>query len=266
MSGVQTETTTDTGGGLNVGWIANGDWIEYDNVDFGSTGLNQFQARIASGAAAGVTGNFEVHLDARTNAAVASLTVSSTGGWQTWQTSSATMSAVTGVHTVFLVFTSSQGADFGNLNWFTFAKTTANPNLALGRTMSASSSVNGAQTPNFANDNNTSSYWESANSAFPQWLQVDLGASTSVSRIVLTLPPSTSWGARTQTLSVLGSNDGSTFTTVKASGGYTFDPNNGNNTVTITFTGASWRYWRLNFTANTGWPAGQVSEFQVYAS
>jgi hypothetical protein len=131
--------------------------------------------------------------------------------------------------------------------------------------MSASSSVNGAQTPNYANDNNTSSYWESANNSFPQWLQVDLGASTSVGRIVITLPPSTSWGTRTQTLSVLGSTDGTTFTTVVASAGYTFNPATGN-TVTITFPATSRRYLRLNFTANTGWPAGQASEFQVYTS
>jgi hypothetical protein len=141
----------------------------------------------------------------------------------------------------------------------------SNTNLALGKTMSASSSVNGAQTPNYANDNNTSSYWESANNAFPQWLQVDLGASTSVSRIVVTLPPSTSWATRTQTFSVLGSNDGTTFTTVVASAGYTFNPATGN-TVTITFPATSQRYLRLNFTANTGWPAGQASELQVYAS
>jgi hypothetical protein len=141
----------------------------------------------------------------------------------------------------------------------------SNTNLSLGKTMSASSSVNGAQTPNYANDNNTSSYWESANNAFPQWLQVDLGASTSVSRIVITLPPSTSWGTRTQTLSVLGSTDGTTFTTIVASAGYTFNPATGN-TVTITFPATSRRYLRLNFTANTGWPAGQASEFQVYAS
>ncbi|MCW2974785.1 MAG: coagulation factor 5/8 type domain protein [Actinomycetia bacterium] len=141
----------------------------------------------------------------------------------------------------------------------------SNTNLALGKTMSASSSVNGAQTPNYANDNNTSSYWESANNTFPQWLQVDLAASTSVSRIVVTLPPSTSWATRTQTLSVLGSIDGTTFTTVVASAGYTFNPATGN-TVTITFGATSQRYLRLNFTANTGWPAGQASEFQVYTS
>jgi hypothetical protein len=34
--------------------------------------------------------------------------------------------------------------------------------------------------------------------------------------------------------------------------------------VTITFSSTSVRYLRLNFTANSQWPAGQVSEFQVY--
>jgi hypothetical protein len=44
------------------------------------------------------------------------------------------------------------------------------------------------KTPNLANDDNPSSYWESANNAFPQWLQVDLAAPTDVGRIVLATP------------------------------------------------------------------------------
>src|SRR5262249_23131301 len=36
QSGTQTETTTDTGGGLDVGFIAPGDWLAYD-LDFGAT-------------------------------------------------------------------------------------------------------------------------------------------------------------------------------------------------------------------------------------
>ena len=111
-------------------------------------------------------------------------------------------------------------------------------------------------------DGNAGTYWESANNAFPQWLQVDLGATTAVSRIVLTLPPS--WGTRTQTLSVSGSTNGSTFDTLVGTATYTFDPARGNN-VTITVPATSRRYLRLTFTANTGWPAGQVSQFQVYA-
>ena len=137
-------------------------------------------------------------------------------------------------------------------------------NLALGKAMSASSSVNGSFTPNLANDDNPGSYWESANHAFPQWLQVDLGAPTGVGRIVIRLPPSTAWGARTQTLSVTGSDNGSTYTTIVASAGYRFDPAAGN-LVTITFPATSRRFLRLDFTANTGWPAGQVSELQVFA-
>src|SRR6185295_12431696 len=36
QQGVRTEATTDTGGGQNVGFIAPGDSIAYNNVDFGS--------------------------------------------------------------------------------------------------------------------------------------------------------------------------------------------------------------------------------------
>ncbi len=34
--------------------------------------------------------------------------------------------------------------------------------------------------------------------------------------------------------------------------------------MTISFTATTTRYVRLNITANTGWPAGQISEFEVY--
>ncbi|MEV5707481.1 choice-of-anchor D domain-containing protein [Actinoallomurus sp. NPDC052274] len=110
-------------------------------------------------------------------------------------------------------------------------------------------------------DGNQDTYWESANNAFPQWVQVDLGSAQSADRIVLQLPAS--WGARTQTLSVLGSTNGSDFTTLKSSAAYTFDPAS-NNTVTIPITATTQRYFRVNVTANTGWPAGQISSLQVW--
>jgi len=140
----------------------------------------------------------------------------------------------------------------------------ANVDLALNQPTSASGYTQ-TYVPANAVDGNTSSYWESTDNAFPQWLQVDLGATKGVARIVLDLPPLTAWATRTQTLSVLGSTDGSTFGTVVGSAGYTFNPATGN-TVTITSASTQVRYLRLNFTANNGWPAGQVSEFQVYAS
>jgi hypothetical protein len=141
---------------------------------------------------------------------------------------------------------------------------TVSTNLALNQP-ATSSGYTQTYGPANAVDGNTSTYWESTNNAFPQWLQVDLGSTKNFSRIVLDLPPPASWGTRTQTLSVLGSTDGSTFSTIVGSAGYTFNPSTGN-TVTITFPSSNARYVRLNFTANTGWPAGQVSEFQVWNS
>ena len=135
-------------------------------------------------------------------------------------------------------------------------------NLALNQPTTASGYTQ-TYVPANAVDGNTSTYWESTDSDFPQWLQVDLGSTQSFNTIVLDLPPSTAWATRTQTLSILGSNDDSTFTTIVASANYTFNPATGN-TVTITFPAVSYQYVQLNFTANTGWPAGQVSEFQVW--
>jgi chitodextrinase len=138
-------------------------------------------------------------------------------------------------------------------------------NLALHRATAESSHTQTYSSGNVV-DGDPNTYWESANNAFPQWVQVDLGATTGTRRVVLTLPPATAWATRTQTIAVQGSTDGSTFSTVVGSAGYTFNPATGN-TATITFPNtASVRYLRLNFTANTGWPAGQLSECQVYSA
>ena len=47
--------------GKQAAQLANGDWLEYRNVAFG-TGSSQFHARVASGAAGGVSGLVEVVL------------------------------------------------------------------------------------------------------------------------------------------------------------------------------------------------------------
>src|SRR5262249_39542277 len=111
------------------------------------------------------------------------------------------------------------------------------------------------------NDGNQASYWESTNNVFPQWVQVDLGAATSIDQVILKLP--SGWGTRTETLSVQGSSDGSSFATIVGWTGYAFPSNN---VVTINFGATTTRYVRLNVTANTGWPAAQVSEFEIYGA
>ncbi|MEV6269137.1 CARDB domain-containing protein [Kribbella sp. NPDC051936] len=127
----------------------------------------------------------------------------------------------------------------------------------LTKTLTASSSLGEYPSGN-AGDGNQNSYWESSNNAFPQWLQADLGATKDVNQVTLKLP--SSWGPRTQTVTVSGSANGSSFSTLVSSTAYTFS---GTNVVTIDFTNTSVRYVRLTFTANTGWPAAQLSEFAL---
>lgn len=136
------------------------------------------------------------------------------------------------------------------------------PNLSAGRPVSASG-ANGPYVAGNVNDGNAQTYWESPSNAFPQWVQIDLGGGVAIDQVVLKLPPLTAWGARTQTLSVQGSTDGSGFSVLSASAGRVFDPASAN-TVTINFTAATVRYVRVHITGNTGWPAAQVSEFEIY--
>ncbi|MFD5541020.1 discoidin domain-containing protein, partial [Streptomyces sp. NPDC127079] len=138
-----------------------------------------------------------------------------------------------------------------------------NRNLAKGRPATATGSQD-VYTPGKAVDGDANSYWESTNNAFPQSLTVDLGSSYAARRLVLKLPPSSAWAARTQTVTVLGSTDGSNYSTVVGSTGYRFDPATGN-TVTVPLPSTtSLRWLRLTVTANNGWPAGQFSEVEAY--
>jgi beta-glucosidase len=120
QSGTQLETTSDTGGGQNVGWIAPGDWLAYANVDFGSPTAILVTTRRASGAT--TTGTIQYRLDSTTGPIIASVPVTNTGGWQSWGSVTTTLSgSATGVHTLYITFIG-PGGDFVNLNWFQFSR------------------------------------------------------------------------------------------------------------------------------------------------
>ncbi len=104
-----------------VAQLANGDYLEYGGINFGS-GSTQFDARVASGAAGGVSGLVEVVLDNPANTPVGSFAVANTGGWTSWRTIPANISTVTGTHTVYLEFSSGAGGDppFVSLHYFNF--------------------------------------------------------------------------------------------------------------------------------------------------
>ncbi len=117
-----TETTTDTGAGQNIAGLRNGDWALFRGVDFGSATGRQFSARVASGAADGVSGLVEVRTGSPTGTVLGSFALANTGGWQSWRTVPANMSPLTGKQDVYLTFTSGQPADFVNVNWFSFGQ------------------------------------------------------------------------------------------------------------------------------------------------
>ncbi|MEV1167873.1 carbohydrate-binding protein [Nonomuraea sp. NPDC049784] len=73
---------TSSEGGMNVGWIENGDHIKVKGVAFGS-GATSFTARVA---AATSGGRIELHLDGVNGTLVGTCTVPGIGGWQTWTT------------------------------------------------------------------------------------------------------------------------------------------------------------------------------------
>ena len=120
VNGGSVESTSDTGGGQDLGQLANGAYLEYPTVDFGTTGATQFYGRVASGAAGGVSGLIDVRLDSPTAAPIGSFAVANTGGWQSWRTVPANISKVTGTHAVYLTFDSGQPAPFVSVNWFDF--------------------------------------------------------------------------------------------------------------------------------------------------
>ena len=119
-SGGTVETTSDTGGGQDVGQISNGGSLRFSGVRFGGTTATQFTARVASGAGGGISGLVEARIDSPTGAVVGSFAVGNTGGWQSWRTVPANMSGVTGTHDVYITFTSGQPSPYVSVNWVRF--------------------------------------------------------------------------------------------------------------------------------------------------
>ena len=114
-SGLQTEITSDINGGYDVGYIDDGDWALYKNIDFGS-GVRSLQVRAAS---AGNGGTLEFHLNGTSGPLIGSVAIPITGGWQTWTTVSTAVSGATGINDLYIVFKGT--SSIGNVNWFQFS-------------------------------------------------------------------------------------------------------------------------------------------------
>lgn len=109
MNGINTETTTDVGGGLNINWIDDDDWLDY-LVKVPMAGTYTFQFRIAN-----AYGNGKIEIrNAAGSVLNATLSVPQTGGWQSWSTISTTATLPAGSQ--LLRIYARQGAF--NLNYF----------------------------------------------------------------------------------------------------------------------------------------------------
>jgi hypothetical protein len=137
--------------------------------------------------------------------------------------------------------------------------------LAQNRPVTATSH-NQNYVPSNVTDSDQSTYWEGSG-GFPQTLTVDLGSVTTVGRLDLALPQCCDWPSRTETIEIFASADGVKFHQIRASADYSFTSDaTAHNSLSVTVPAGPARYVRLRFTANTGWPAAQLSRLRIHSS
>ena len=97
QSGLVTENTTDTGGGLNIGYTDLNDYAEYP-VFISQSGIYDLNLRVA---AQWQSGQIEISLiENGTSEILGLFNLPVTGGWQSWVTSSNEVDLVAGVYTL----------------------------------------------------------------------------------------------------------------------------------------------------------------------
>ncbi len=110
---VDIETTTDAGGGHNIAYIMNGEWLEY-TVNVTTDGAYSLDLRMAADGA-GKT----LHVDIDGVNITGAVAVPNTAGWQTWQTATVNnLNLTQGQHVIRIAFDS----DYMNLNFVEFKK------------------------------------------------------------------------------------------------------------------------------------------------
>jgi beta-glucanase (GH16 family) len=111
--GVDLEVTTDTGGGVNLGWTAASQWFRY-TVNAAAAGTYTVTFRLAS--PNGVTDALHISNSSGTNL-TGNVNVPATGGWQTWTNVTATLTLPAGQQ----VLTVNQDNGGWNINYMSFA-------------------------------------------------------------------------------------------------------------------------------------------------
>ncbi len=114
-NGMVSETCTDTGGGFDMGYAAPGDYLDY-LVYVADSGNYKFNFRVASERA---SSQLIIRIGEGTSfTAVDTITVTSTGGWQTWKTVTSNAVLPAGRYTMRIYVRSGEF----NTNWFEAVK------------------------------------------------------------------------------------------------------------------------------------------------
>ncbi len=113
--GVDIESTKDTGGGYDVTSTKSGEWLNY-TVNLSKTGTYQFDLRAANSSKT----SGKVHLDVDGVNVTGSMSISGTGGSQTWKTFSKTGIKLSAGQHVLELAVDSSGMNF---NWLKLTNT-----------------------------------------------------------------------------------------------------------------------------------------------
>jgi hypothetical protein len=136
----------------------------------------------------------------------------------------------------------------------TTADAAAGALLSKGRPVTASSTESSARTAAYAVDGSTRTRWASAAGADPQWISVDLGRTSTISRVNLR------WEAYARAYQIQVSDDQTSWRTIAQT-----DAGNGG-TDNLTGLSGTGRYVRMYGTAPGAGPTYSLWEMRVYGS
>ena len=123
--GIRLEETSDTGGGVNAGYLSHGDWMEY-KLEVPATGIYSIDLRGAS-----PLGTAKVTVKANGRQFTSS-NLTRTYGWQTWTTTRAGEILLRKGENLLRVTIDSPTQEDLNINWFDIQLVQADPDSGFG--------------------------------------------------------------------------------------------------------------------------------------
>ncbi|WP_199613849.1 carbohydrate-binding protein [Paenibacillus alkalitolerans] len=110
--GIATYTLSETETGLRVGSLQPGDWVAYSDVSL--TGMRSIDFRFASAG----SGTMRIRLGSPTGTIIGTFNITTTGGWQNWNTSNVPIAPTVGTQNLYFTFEGVEGQAIGTIDYF----------------------------------------------------------------------------------------------------------------------------------------------------